>query len=105
MHRCTHSAAGGTIQRLYPGLAIVRLRSRKLISVLIESPIVNCGGRFRYALERASTLPSGIRSINQIVPCVDRAQSVIEDPCGHSLGLYARPAEPAFRRGTMPGRR
>src|SRR5262245_36418084 len=28
MHKCTHSAAGGTIQRLYPGLATVCSRSR-----------------------------------------------------------------------------
>src|SRR5574337_1545373 len=35
MHRCTHSAAGGTIQRLKPGLAMVRLRSR-IAKALIE---------------------------------------------------------------------
>jgi hypothetical protein len=29
MHKCTHNAAGGTIHRLNPGLAIVRLRARK----------------------------------------------------------------------------
>src|SRR5262249_7473546 len=28
MHRCTHNAAGGTIQRLNPGFAIVRVRAR-----------------------------------------------------------------------------
>src|SRR5665213_1701914 len=33
MHKCTHSAAGGTIHRLKPGFAIVLLRSRKLIAL------------------------------------------------------------------------
>src|SRR5215469_2343330 len=36
IHRCTQSVAGGTIHRQYLGLAIVWLRSRKFIAVLIE---------------------------------------------------------------------
>src|ERR1700734_2909424 len=43
MHRCTHKAAGGTIQRLKPGFATMWLRSRKenrLIS--LPSCFVSC---------------------------------------------------------------
>ena len=40
MHKCTHSAAGGTIQRLNPGFATVRLLSRKLKSPPDAAPSV-----------------------------------------------------------------
>ena len=53
MHKCMQSAAGGTIQRLNPGLATVRSRSRKvnamancseLLPVLLGCPTwTGCG--------------------------------------------------------------
>src|SRR5215470_13802961 len=111
MHRCTHSAAGGTIQRLYPGLAIVRLRSRKLISVLIESPKSLCSLLRLTAASafapRSSAHPHcrvGFVQSTNLFLCVDRAQSVIEIKCGHSLRLYARPREAAFAGALCPGR-
>ncbi len=40
MHKCTHSAAGGTIHRLKPGLAIVWLRSRNESKLIARSSMV-----------------------------------------------------------------
>ena len=40
MHRCTHSAAGGTIHRLKPGLATVWLRSRNESKLIARSSLV-----------------------------------------------------------------
>src|SRR5580658_1526529 len=42
MQRCTHRAAGGTIQRLKPGPAMVRLPSKKLITPLPAALCFDC---------------------------------------------------------------
>src|SRR5262245_3306947 len=65
IHKCTHSAAGGTIQRLYPGFATVCSRSRndnnaidrilplgRLFSYAL-SPIAPCKQKMRTALHQA----------------------------------------------------
>jgi hypothetical protein len=50
MHKWTHSAAGGTIQRLNPGFATVRLLSRKLKSPpeSVCSTVVIVSSRFLF---------------------------------------------------------
>src|ERR1700751_447275 len=42
IHRCTQSAAGGTIQRLKPGFAIVWLRSRKESKLIARFLLGSC---------------------------------------------------------------
>src|SRR5579883_488610 len=57
MHRCTQSAAGGTIQRLKPGLAIVRSRSRNDSRLMVHPPL-NVEALFLAKTEKRAWLPS-----------------------------------------------
>src|SRR4051794_11882106 len=111
MHKCTHNAAGGTIQRLKPGFAIVRTRSRKPVvppenlpaSSTVAIIVLPAGCPQTTAVRSGPPTPTGVQMLLRFrVECATgclRASDEAETPDPNNYaGAVSRSAEILRRR-------